>query len=170
MYCKKKVFFTLLWWSVIFLNTEIFSMWLPMNDFVIIVVDELCLKFLEKLNITIKYFKCLQIVMVNILLVFIASVLIMDTTAKISWRPSAVGDTLPDAFMMMATHWLLSSAMYSSNNIDWPVHSLMLSSMTYAAFLFNAHRPPFHVVWFSFVYNVSRHGWTWWSMIRSVIL
>ena len=35
--------------------------------------------------------------------------------------------TLTDAFAVMAAHRLLSSAMYSDDNSDWPVHSLILS-------------------------------------------
>ena len=36
--------------------------------------------------------------------------------------------TYPDnASAVMTAHWLLSSAMRSSNDIDWPVHSMMLT-------------------------------------------
>ena len=38
--------------------------------------------------------------------------------------------TLPDASAMMAAHHLLSSAMRSRDDSDWPVHSLMFCHLT----------------------------------------
>ena len=45
------------------------------------------------------------------------------------------GGTPTDASAAVVTHRLLSSAMYSNDDNDWPVHSWMLFSVTYAVLL-----------------------------------
>ena len=47
--------------------------------------------------------------------------------------------TPKDTSVAMTTHRPLSSAMGSNDDIDWPVHSLVLSSMIYAVFLCDAY-------------------------------
>ena len=49
----------------------------------------------------------------------------LTTGNYFSWHP--VGSSLTDASVVMVTHRLLSSAMHSSDDSDWPAHSLILS-------------------------------------------
>ena len=54
--------------------------------------------------------------------------------------------TLTDASAVMVAHRLLWSAMHINDDDDWPVNSVILSSMIYAVFLCDDYHLLFPVV------------------------
>ena len=64
--------------------------------------------------------------------------------------PQLHWSTQTDASAVMACHRVLPSALRSSDNSVWSVHSLMSSSIVYAVFICDDHLQPFPVdlLWF----------------------